>query len=61
MKNRGRRRQRQLEIAERRRRARGYNPNRPPLPPPRRTDQEIDHLTVYFDVETMQEIEDGIL
>ena len=55
-----RRRQRRQKRAKHRARARGYNSRRPR--PPRRAPagptEEEERLSVYFDTETMQEVEE---
>ena len=56
-----RRRQRRQELVEQRASARGYDPRRP-LPQrraPAGSTEEEERLSVYFDIETMQEVEIG--
>ena len=54
-----RRQDRRREMADRRARARGYDPNRPrPARRAAHNNEEEERLSVYFDIETMQERDD---
>ena len=56
-----RRRQRRQELAKQRARARGYNPRRPRPQQrvPAGPTEEEERLSVYFYIETMQEVKEG--